>query len=149
MSRKILLCCAAFLFLAASACRTPRNEVEETVSALDVQAREGHTLSALVSIEQGLAAFVREKGRIPDNLDELVPGYLGMIPPAETGIHGDSSKVKVYPSSVLSDGQVNGTRIKDAGGWGYVHNQSQAVVFVDCVHRASNGKAWYLQRGAY
>ena len=44
---------------------------------------------------------------------------------------------------------VNGSRLKDTGGWGYVHNDRQVIIFVDCIHKMMDGKFWYQARGVY
>lgn len=124
-------------------------EVERNVEEVEVKAKEGHTLSGLAKLEESLGAFVKAERRIPERLSELVPKYLAEIPTVETSAHAESARVKLYPSSVLRDGHVDGTRIRHSGGWGYVYNDRQVVVFVDCTHKASSGRAWYLERGSF
>ncbi len=37
----------------------------------------------------------------------------------------------------------------DTGKWGYVFNESQVVVFIDCTHKSGRGRPWYQERGVY
>ena len=151
--RYALVFAVAPLFAGCSLWRgdSSANEVEREAVSVESKAKESHTLSSLARMEESLAAYVKAEKRIPEKLDDLVPKYLAEIPTAETGLsaHGDTQRVRVYPSSTLRDGHVDGTRLKDTGGWGYVYNDRQVVVFVDCTHKASSGRAWYLERGSF
>lgn len=124
-------------------------EVDANVRQMELTASESHTFSSLSHIDDALSAYVKDNHRIPESLDLLVPKYLAEIPAVELGIHGysDKARVTIYPPTVLRDGQVDGMLIKDTGGWGYVYNDHQVVVFVDCTRRDSRGRAWYLERG--
>lgn len=126
-------------------------EVDQKVEEVEFQAKETRTRSGLAQIEASLKAFTDAEKRIPDSLDELVPKYLADIPLVEIGIRGyhDSNAVKVYPRNVLVDGTIDGSKLKDTGRWGYVHNDNQVVVFVDCTEKSSKGIPWYQERGVY
>ncbi len=146
MKRRMLA--LAVLAATALACSGPRREtVDDTARRLDLQVSESHTRSSLASIEEALSSYIRENGRIPATLDLLVPKYLAAIPTVQTAVHGETNKVKVYAPAILRDGQIDGTQLKDTGRWGYVYNDRRVVVFVDCTHRNSRGKAWFLERG--
>lgn len=154
-TRAAVLLAAAALF-SASGCGTLQgesssaNEVERNVADVELKAKEGQTLSALAKLEDSLRAYVKAERKIPEKLDELVPKYIAEIPAVAIGSHrGESAKVRVYPPTVLRDGRVDGTKLRDSGGWGYVFNDRQVVVFVNCSHKASSGRAWYLERGAF
>lgn len=122
-------------------------EVTRTVDEVETQAKEVQTRTALAKMEEALGAYVKHERKIPEKLSDLVPKYLAEIPTVE-GVrsHRETNRVRVYPSSVLRDGQVDGTALRDSGAWGYVFNDRQVVVFVDCTHKATDGRAWYLER---
>jgi hypothetical protein len=125
-------------------------DLERNFQDSDRQIRETKTLAGLAEMAAALDSFVQSERRIPERLDELVPQYLAAIPTADAaaGGHGESSGVKYYPESLLRDGRIDGTKLKDTGKWGYVHNDRQVVVFVDCTHPSSRGKPWYQESGA-
>ncbi|MFC1679302.1 hypothetical protein ACFL2T_03745 [Elusimicrobiota bacterium] len=113
---------------------------------------ESNTLSRLAALERSLNDFIQAKGRIPVRLNELIPKYLAEIPEVELGLrreHKDRNDVAYYPVAVISDGQINGALIEDTGGWGYVFNESQVIVFVDCTHKRMDGSYWYKTRGVF
>jgi hypothetical protein len=147
----------ALSVLTVSGCRavTGRDdvarEVESDVRNFEGQVRESRTLSNLAKIEASLADYIKLEKRIPEKLEWLIPKYLAEIPSVDLGLkgHEETSLVKVYPADVLRDGQISGTRILDTGKWGYVFNDRQVVVFVDCTHKSSRGRPWYQERGVY
>ena len=98
-------------------------------------------------METALASFVKGERRIPERLDELVPKYLAEIPSVDIAVggHHETNAVKYYASDLLRDGQIDGTKLKDTGKWGYVHNDRQVVIFVDCTHPSSRGQPWYQE----
>ncbi|SRR3989339_1671509 len=124
-------------------------ELERNFQDSDRKVREHRTFSALAEMETALAGYLKHEKRIPERLDELIPKYMAEIPSIDlgTGNHRETKAVKYYPSDILRDGQIDGTRIRDTGRWGYVFNERQVVVFVDCTHPSSRGKAWYQEKG--
>ena len=52
-------------------------------------------------LDQAVKLFYAQEGRFPKDLKELVPGYLGSIPPAPQGMkysyEADSGTVKIVP----------------------------------------------------
>jgi hypothetical protein len=126
-------------------------EVEQKAQEVEFQAKESQTRSALAGIESALKAFVDTEKRIPESLDELVPKYLAEIPVVEIGVRGyhDTNAVKIYPSSILVQGSIDGSKLKDTGRWGYVHTDNRVVVFIDCTEKSSRGIPWYQERGVY
>jgi hypothetical protein len=127
------------------------DEVSRTIRDSEARSRQSRTMSSLSKLEEAVASFVKIENRIPKNLFELVPKYLAEMPPAELGVRGhrDRDTVKIYPSTVLRDGQIDGSQIKDTGGWGYVHSDNQIVIFIDCTHQSRDGKLWYQEHGVY
>jgi hypothetical protein len=123
-------------------------EVDENVRQLEISAGEGRTRSGLAKLEESIAGYVQAEKRIPQTVEELIPKYLAEMPTVEIFVRGhhDSDRTKIYPASVLRDGQIDGTKLKDTGRWGYVFNDRQVVVFVDCTHKSRRGRAWYLER---
>lgn len=125
-------------------------EFEKEAGAADLRMREDAARSSLGKIETSLADFVKTEKTIPDKLEKLVPKYLGEIPTLSLPVCGrESNRVEVYSPSILRDGQVDGTRIRGTGRWGYVFNDSRVVVFVDCLKPSSRGVPWYQERGVY
>jgi hypothetical protein len=124
-------------------------ELERNFQDSDRKVRETRTLSGLAEMETALASFVKGERRIPERLDELMPKYLAEIPGVDIAVsgHHESSAVKYDASDILRGGQIDGTRLKDTGKWGYVHNDRQVVIFVDCTHPSSRGKPWYKEKG--
>jgi hypothetical protein len=124
-------------------------ELERNFEDSDRQVRQSRTLSSLAQLETALESFVQHERRIPERLEELVPKYLAEIPSVDTGIkgHEESATVEYYPTNILEDGLLDGTRLRDRGRWGYVHNDAQVVIFVDCTHPSPRGKPWYQERG--
>lgn len=126
-------------------------EVATSIRDNDRQVLESRTLGSLAKLEASIADYIKTEGRIPAKLEDLIPKYLAEMPTVETGVskHRENSAAKIYPADVLRDGVVQGTRISDSGRWGYVFNERQVVVFVDCTHQDSKGNPWYQQRGVY
>lgn len=123
------------------------SDIDRTVTEAEARAQESRTRSSLAHLEQSLAAYVKAENRIPENLDVLVPRYLAEIPPVELSVrgHSDNARVKIYSGTILRDGQIDGSQLKDTGQWGYAHNDRQVVVFVDCTHPSPQGQPWYLK----
>jgi len=124
-------------------------EVEAKASQMDAQLKETRTLTGLAKIEESVKDYVQNEKKIPERLEDLIPQYLADMPTVELGVRGhrDTTRVQKYPSSILSGGQIDGSKIKDTGRWGYVHDERQVVVFVDCVHKSSRGRPWFEERG--
>lgn len=149
--------CVLAASLCAAGCRTlAKDEIitadaEANIREADFRIKETSTLSGLAKLEEAVAAYYKSENKIPGRIEDLIPKYLAEIPTADTAVrwHRESSKVQPYPSDVLRDGQVDGSRLKDTGRWGYVFNDRQVVVFVDCTHKDSRGRPWYQERGVY
>jgi len=98
------------------------------------------------AVDEGAAG----RSPYPGTLSELVPGYLREMPPLDFGAHPASSEMQPYPAGICKDGpagpEVDGSKLKDTGRWGYVQGGSGACsahVFVDCTHADSNGRPWF------
>lgn len=161
MTRAALLAAAAAVAAVAAAAAvagcsflafrdTAKDELGAEIERSDRAEREGRTVTALSLLERSVDDYYHHEGRVPSTLDRLVPQYLGEIPQADTAVrgHGASSVVRYYPSNVIRDGVVDGTRLKDSGAWGYVYNNRQVIVFVDCTHPNSRRRPWYREVGA-
>jgi hypothetical protein len=133
----------------------PRDPVAARVSSevalSDRRMQESMTLSRLAAIERSLNDFIQAKRRIPQALDELVPEFLAEIPEVVLGIRGinDTRSVRRYPPETIQDGQINGALLDNTGGWGYVYNRDQVIVFVDSTAKRLDGSLWYKARGVY
>ena len=153
--RKILLF-SAFTVLAAglTGCAniTGKDEAamdfEKETSASDASVREDRARMSLRALESAVADYVKAENKIPEKIDILVPKYLAAIPPLDVPACGrETDKVQNYPASLLRDGQVDGSRLKATGRWGYVYDSTRVVVFVDCLKPSSKGTPWYQERG--
>lgn len=126
-----------------------RDSVSQGVSAevarSDQMSYESLTLSRLTVLERSLSDYVRAKGKVPKRLKILIPEYLAGIPEALLGVkgHKDSNEVHYYSPDVISGGIINGSLIKDQGGWGYAFNGRRVIIFANCTHQAASGRAWY------
>lgn len=119
-------------------------------SANEARVKEDRVRSSLAQIEARLADYIKTEKKIPAKLEKLVPKYLGEIPSLDLPVCGrESSKVEVYSPEVLRDGQVDGSRLRGTGRWGYVFTDDRIVVFVDCLKPSLRGVPWYQERGVY
>ena len=124
-------------------------EVERSILEADWRAKETRTISALARLEEALDAYIKTERAIPETLELLVPKYLGEIPTVELEIRGhrDVAQVELYDRRILRDGQIDGSQLRDTGRWGYVYNDRQVVVFVDCTHQSRRKTPWYQHHG--
>ncbi|MDE1976757.1 MAG: hypothetical protein KGL04_06195 [Elusimicrobia bacterium] len=150
--KKVAAGLAAVFFLCGGCSILPKSDfstsAEKSVQAANLNADETKTLAGLSEIEEALRDYYAHERRIPDSLDALIPQYLAEIPTVELGLpeHRDTNRVTDYNPAILIDGVVDGARIGDTGGWGYVHTDRQVVVFVDCTHLSPNGTPWYTRQ---
>ena len=149
---RILL--ASALLLAGCASLIGRDPVspdfDKAASAEDASIRETKARTSLGRLEAAIADYYKLEKRIPPKLDLLVPKYIAEIPSVDLPACGrESESVEYYAPDVMRGGQVDGSRIKGRGGWGYVYNDRQVIVFVDCLKRAADGTPWYKERGVY
>ena len=125
-------------------------DFDKETGAVEARIKEDQVRSVLGRLEASIADFYKTEKRIPKNLEQLVPKYLAEIPPVNLPACGrETDKVQVYPADVLRGGRVDGARIQGTGRWGYVHNDSRVVIFVDCLKSSSRGIPWYQERGVY
>ncbi len=116
----------------------------------EARVKEDRARSSLAQIEAGLADYTKTENKIPAKLQLLVPKYLTEIPPLDLPICGsETNKVEAYSSQILRDGQVDGSRIKGTGRWGYVFTSDRIVIFVDCLKPSLRGLPWYQERGVF
>lgn len=125
--------------------------IDAEVSQAEKNARESRTLSHLAALELAVSDYIKAEGRIPPKLEALVPKFAAEVPSVDLGVkgHRETADAVYYPSDVIRDGAVDGTRIKDSGRWGFVHNDRQVIIFVDCTHKSSRGRPWYKERGVF
>ncbi|MFH2202953.1 MAG: hypothetical protein ABIJ96_07555 [Elusimicrobiota bacterium] len=144
-----LILCAILPAAAGCASITGGDTVSKETSAefarAEQLAAESLTLSRLRALERSLSDFERAEGKVPSNLDALIPKYLAEIPEAVLAVrdHKDSNSVRNYPSGVISNGMINGAKLRDRGGWGYAFNSGRAIIFVNCTHATRGGQPWY------
>ena len=125
-------------------------DFDKETRANEVRVKEDRARSSLAQFEARLADYTKAEKRIPAKLGMLVPKYLGEIPVLDLPLCGrETSQIEVYPPQILRDGQVDGSRIRGTGRWGYVFNDYQVVIFVDCLKPSLRGVPWYQERGVY
>ena len=125
-------------------------EFDKETNAHDVSVREDKARMSLRALESAVADYVKAENKIPEKIDRLVPKYLAAVPQLDIpACGGESDKVQNYPADILRDGQVDGSRLRGSGHWGYVYDSNRVVVFVDCVKPSSKGIPWYQERGFY
>lgn len=125
-------------------------EFERETSADEARVREDKARTGLGRLEASIADYYKAEKKIPEKLDLLVPKYLAEIPPLDLPACGEETdKVQTYSPEALRGGQVDGARIRGTGRWGYVFNDRQVVVFIDCLKLSSQGVPWYQVRGVY
>lgn len=125
-------------------------DFDKETSANEARVKEDRVRSALAQLESRLADYTKAEKKIPEKLEKLVPKYLAEIPTLDLPVCGrETSKVENYKPDILRDGQVDGSRIAGTGRWGYVYNDHQIVIFVDCLKPSLRGVPWYQERGVY
>ncbi|MEK7384499.1 MAG: hypothetical protein AAB262_14600 [Elusimicrobiota bacterium] len=125
-------------------------DFEKETSATEARVKEDRARSALGRFEESIADFYKAEKRIPERLDQLVPKYLAAIPSLDLPACGrETERVQAYSADILRGGQVDGSRLMGTGRWGYVYNESQVIIFVDCLKASSRGIPWYQERGLF
>ncbi len=125
-------------------------DFDKETSANELAVKEEKVRSSLAQLETRLADYTKTEKKIPPTLQKLVPKYLGEIPSLDLPVCGhESNKVQVYSPEILRDGQVDGSRIRGTGNWGYVFTDDRIVIFVDCLKPSLRGVPWYQERGVY
>lgn len=152
---RLLLPIVAAAALAGCASMTGAKEMgasdfEEDATAADLRVREDRARAGIAKIEASIADYVKAEKRIPAKLEDLVPKYLGELPTVNIpGCGRETDRSESYGTEVLRGGQVDGSRLRGTGRWGYVYNDERVVVFVDCVKPSSRGIPWYQERGVF
>src|SRR5688572_24064664 len=125
-------------------------DFEKETSANEMKVKEDKVRSSLAQLEARLSDYTKTERAIPAKLEKLVPKYLAEIPALDLPVCGrESNKVEVYSPVILRDGQVDGSRLKGTGRWGYVFTADRIVIFVDCLKPSLRGVPWYQERGVY
>ena len=125
-------------------------DFENETSANEARVKEDRVRSNLAQLESSLADYTKAERKIPSDLNKLVPKYLAELPSLDLPVCGrESDKIQAYPADILRDGQVDGTRLLGTGRWGYVFNDHQVIIFVDCLKPSLRGVPWYQVRGVY
>lgn len=125
-------------------------DFDKETSANEAKVKEDRVRSSLAQFETRLSDYTKTEKKIPAKLERLVPKYLAEIPSLDLPVCGrESNKVEVYPPEILRDGQVDGSRLRGTGHWGYVFTDDRIVIFVDCLKPSLRGVPWYQERGVY
>jgi len=119
---------------------------------LTVKSGEGATKGNLGSLRSSMAIYYGDaEGQYPATLDALVgPKYIPAIPKTKIDAHMETNVVTLYGAEVCTGKteygtQIDASKIKDTGGWGYVADPKApcwGMVFVDCSHKDTKGKLW-------
>lgn len=152
MNKLIFL--AAATLLSSCAMMSGRDEAsvefDKDTSSTEARVKEDKVRSSLAQIETRLADYTKTEKKIPAKLENLVPKYMAEIPTLDLPVCGrESNRVEGYSPMILRDGQVDGSRLKGTGNWGYVYTEERIVVFVDCLKPSLRGVPWYQERGVY
>ena len=125
-------------------------DFDKETSANEAKVKEDRVRSSLAQLETRLSDYTKTEKKIPAKLERLVPKYLAEIPALDLPVCGrESNKVEVYSPEILRDGQVDGSRLRGTGHWGYVFTEERIVIFVDCLKPSLRGVPWYQERGVY
>ncbi|MCM2305217.1 MAG: hypothetical protein NDJ72_10970 [Elusimicrobia bacterium] len=152
--KKLILTAVAALLTAGCGGMFAKDEAAEDfakeTSANEARVKEDRVRSSLAQLEARLSDYTKTEKKIPAKLEKLVPKYLAEIPSLDLPVCGrETSKVEVYPAEILRDGQVDGSRLRGTGRWGYVFTDDRIVIFVDCLKPSLRGVPWYQERGVY
>lgn len=119
---------------------------------LTVKSGEGATKGNLGSLRSALAIYYGDaQGQYPATLDALIgPKYIPAIPKTKIDAHMETNVVTLYGAEVCTGKtefgtQIDASKIKDTGGWGYVADPKapcSGQLFVDCSHKDTKGKLW-------
>lgn len=125
-------------------------DFDKETSANEAKVKEDRARSSLAQLETRLSDYNKTENKIPTKLESLVPKYIAEIPSLDLPVCGrESNKVEVYSPEILRDGQVDGSRLRGTGHWGYVFTDDRIVIFVDCLKPSLRGVPWYQERGVY
>lgn len=152
--KKLLLTATAVLLTAGCGTLFSKDEAttdfDKETSANEARVKEDRVRSSLAQMETRLFDYTKTEKKIPVKLESLVPKYLAEIPSLDLPVCGrESNKVEIYSPEILRDGQVDGSRLKGTGRWGYVFTEDRIVIFVDCLKPSLRGVPWYQERGVY
>ena len=152
--KKLIVTAAAALLTAGCAGLFAKDEAaadfDKETSANEAKVKEDRVRSSLAQIETRLSDYTKTEKKVPAKLELLVPKYIAEIPSLDLPVCGrESSKVEVYSPEILRDGQVDGSRLRGTGHWGYVFTEDRIVIFVDCLKPSLRGVPWYQERGVY
>lgn len=109
---------------------------------------EGSTKTRLGALRSAISIhYSNKEGRYPASLNDVRdPQILGRIPETELPDHKPTSAWTAYGAEVCpSGGEIDPSRLKDTGGWGYVTDSKApcwGTVFVDCAHKDQKGQFW-------
>lgn len=112
---------------------------------------EGATKGNLGMMRSGSAIYYGDaEGSYPATLDAFVPKYFPAIPKTKLSQHMATDVWTAYGAEVCTGSdqygqEIDASKIKDTGGWGYVSDPKAKCwgqIFVDCSHADSKGKPW-------
>lgn len=118
---------------------------------LKTKSGEGATKGSLGSLRTATVLYYGDlDGQYPATLDALVPKHIPAIPPTKLAGHPETAAWTAYGAEVCTgkqapDAEIDASRLKDTGGWGYVADPKAkcwGAVFVDCTHEDAKGRSW-------
>jgi uncharacterized RDD family membrane protein YckC len=118
---------------------------------LATKSGEGATKGNLGMLRSSLSIYYGDaEGQYPATLEALIPKYLPAIPKTKLDAHMETNVWTPYGAEVCTGKteygtEIDSTKLKDTGGWGYVVDakaKCYGMVFVDCTHQDTKGKRW-------
>jgi uncharacterized RDD family membrane protein YckC len=119
---------------------------------LKLKSGEGATKGNLGSLRSAISIYYGDmEGQYPATLDALVgPKWIAAIPQTKLADHAETAAWTPYGAEVCTGkteygSEIDATKLKDTGGWGYVADPQAkcwGTIFVDCTHQDTKGRRW-------
>lgn len=119
---------------------------------LKLKSKEGSTKGNIGLLKSKLAIYYGEhEGVYPARLEDVLDAEISQMPMVDIGEHPGSNRVTAYGGEVCGPtgkygSEIDGGKIQDSGGWGYVGDEKSpcwGTVFVDCTHADTKGTPWH------
>lgn len=108
--------------------------------------QEGKTKGNLGMIRAALSVYYGDhQGIYPQKVEELLPQYMGSVPPILLPGTGHSASVQVLVLTQVKDEADLRSQLKDSGQWVYVadpYSPERGMFLIDCIHSDLKGNPW-------
>jgi len=113
------------------------------LNALLQESKHKAMFGSLTALRASMNIYKQEnKGKHPKTLIDLSKsGALISIPNTYIPEHERSDEVELYDEIILKNGEIDGSKVRDTGKWGYIPELS--IVFISCTHNDYTGKPLY------